>query len=370
VPELKEVFEVVTKQTEPEVGSWREQKHLQRRRATTRRAGAFIIVAVIAVVGLLVGINLSRVGKSETGDMPSPTPTEAFLRNGYYLLPSDGGSLRSYPVPVRGFWFRFSPDGSRVAFVLPVSGRTATDPSTGGSGQFEGTANEGTHQIFVMDRDGTHIVQLTHGEFDAGSPTWSEDGRWIAYIVGTTPNSQEIAIQRASGQGEPQVLTALAGGRAFYPTWLPDGSAIGFLYVYPNGVRSEIRTVTMAAPEEVRRLPIANAHFPDWSPDGRQITLTSYGPADGDGRVAITDVDGSNQNALTTIDSLWPFWSPDGRIVAFTGYAPDGSGYKEVGTYVYEVATGEVRLVRAGVQAEGWVDAQTLLVSTPGVPNR
>jgi hypothetical protein len=54
--ELREVFEMVTKQTEPDVDAWREQEQRQRRRTRNRRWGALALAAAIGIVAVIVVI--------------------------------------------------------------------------------------------------------------------------------------------------------------------------------------------------------------------------------------------------------------------------------------------------------------------------
>ena len=68
MPELKEVFDMVTKQTEPEVDSWREQEQRQRQTARNRRIGAFALVAAIAAVAAVIAISAMR---PEIGTAPA-----------------------------------------------------------------------------------------------------------------------------------------------------------------------------------------------------------------------------------------------------------------------------------------------------------
>jgi hypothetical protein len=64
MPELKEVFDVTTRQIEPDLDAWREQEHRQRRVARNRKVGAIAVVAVIAIVaGMLIA---RSVGGSST----------------------------------------------------------------------------------------------------------------------------------------------------------------------------------------------------------------------------------------------------------------------------------------------------------------
>jgi len=57
--ELKEVFEMVTKQTEPDVDAWRDQERRQRRKTMTRKVGAFALAAAIGIAAVV----LQRIGR-------------------------------------------------------------------------------------------------------------------------------------------------------------------------------------------------------------------------------------------------------------------------------------------------------------------
>jgi len=52
MPELKEVFDLTTKQIEPDVDAWRQQEVRQRNHATGRRVGAIVVAAAVAIGGL------------------------------------------------------------------------------------------------------------------------------------------------------------------------------------------------------------------------------------------------------------------------------------------------------------------------------
>src|SRR5690242_12608064 len=58
-----------------------------------------------------------------------------------------------------------SPDGRRIAFSRGLEGRS---------------------DIFVMNRDGSGLVNLTHARGDDYDPMWSPDGRRIAFTSNRT----------------------------------------------------------------------------------------------------------------------------------------------------------------------------------------
>ena len=79
MPELKEVFDMVTKQTEPEADSWREQEQRQRRFARNRRIGAISVAAAIclATVAVVLGTRADPNGTTpEPGVNPDATAAE------------------------------------------------------------------------------------------------------------------------------------------------------------------------------------------------------------------------------------------------------------------------------------------------------
>ena len=115
----------------------------------------------------------------------------------------------------------FSPDGARIAFV---SNRTP-DPD-----------RNDESAVFVMEaRAGSEVVQLTsHDGPDGGKPSFSPDGKWIAFLRGdetryTAYNQNRAAVVPATG-GPVRVLTASLDRRVFGPlVWSEDSARLAFL---------------------------------------------------------------------------------------------------------------------------------------------
>jgi hypothetical protein len=76
MPELREVFEMTTKQMEPDVDAWREQEKRQRRSARNRKIGALAVAAAIGVAALVV-VLANRGGQNTTTPAGEPAAVVA-----------------------------------------------------------------------------------------------------------------------------------------------------------------------------------------------------------------------------------------------------------------------------------------------------
>jgi len=117
----------------------------------------------------------------------------------------------------------WSPDGKFLAFS---SNRSTPDP--------DATYDSSIWVVAATNSDkGAHLTQITTNLGADGSPAWSPDGKWIAYVTQLDPHlfdysTKHLAIAPATG-GEAKVLTLAFDRMATNPRFSPDGKFIYFI---------------------------------------------------------------------------------------------------------------------------------------------
>jgi Tol biopolymer transport system component len=252
----------------------------------------------------------------------------------------------------------------------------------------------GVRGIHLIKPDGTGDIQLTppfnsviaggpqqgahYPCTDARDPSWSPDGRYVAYaclLNSLTTSNYDIWIHVISKgtPGDPldfdYPLLTLPASLELRPAWSPDGTMIAFVTNAPGivgtGTNSKIAvTQVLSAVTPIGPgggVPFAQSvgsytilsddtftnFSPTWSPDSQAIAFSTtrsgghdiyrmsarYGEADQATFVRLTTSPANDTN---------PSWSPDGRTIAF---ASDRSGSNQI--YLMSALSGEAGIPAA-----------------------
>lgn len=193
--------------------------------------------------------------------------------NQVWLLPRDGGeAFQLTDTKGRLSSYEWSPDSQRLAVVIGdpdpdapnPDAPAAQAPANNGGGRGRGGAGGPAPKPIVIDRyhfkqDGQGYITghrhsyiyifdiatrktdrlTTQTKWDEGGPSWSPDGRFIAFSSNHVadpdrdPGGQIYIAEAKPGTAE-KMLTALdghagGGGRGGKPEWSPDGKWLAFL---------------------------------------------------------------------------------------------------------------------------------------------
>ena len=172
----------------------------------------------------------------------------------------------------------WSPDGKKIVFE-----RSPT-------GSVNGT------DVWVMNANGSGATDLTAkwAGFD-GDPAWSPGGKRIAFTSTRTGN-KEIFLMNPDGSGLLDITNNPASDSD--PSWSPDGEFVAFtsdrdgnLEIYETNDRFQLRRLTNN---------VALDALPSFSPDGKYIVFESDRFAAGNRDIYVMNSDGTNVRRLTT----------------------------------------------------------------------
>ncbi|MGO2147366.1 MULTISPECIES: Tol-Pal system beta propeller repeat protein TolB [Halomonas] len=125
--------------------------------------------------------------------------------------------------------------------------------------------------LYIADADGRNSQQVLTSDQPIMSPTWSPDGRKLAYVSFETERPAIYIQDIATGQ---RVMATSFDGINGAPTWSPDGRRIA-MSLSKDG-QPEIYIMDIAN-RSVERVTNSNSidTEPAWSPDGRSLLFTS-----------------------------------------------------------------------------------------------
>lgn len=253
-----------------------------------------------------------------------------------WLLDRRGGEAKRITELKGGIdAYDWAPDSKRIALIMRDVTDTTADSTNAkpkpividryhfkddDNGYLDSTRSH----LYVFDLADKKATLLATSNFNEASPTWSPDGKWIAFASNRSPgdadrtNNSDIYVIEPRAGVQPRQLTTFSGPDTGPLAWSPDGQLIAYLrgsepkfYAY-NEARLAVVPVSGGASRvltESLDRPITSPHF---TADGASITFLYVDDrAEHVGRVALA---GGAVQQLTN----------DRRVVQSISHTKDG----------------------------------------------
>jgi WD40 repeat protein len=256
-------------------------------------------------------------------------------------------------------WDVASAAGAPVGEPPPATGEppapvvTGRPPASGAQLAFISTRS-GKADLYLMNMDGSGVVNLTDNPAREAKPAWSPDGFRLAYLsAGAGKLNSGLYVMNADGTALTTIYQDQRRVGGF--DWAPDGLRLVFSVLENEGdgqtptAAIYVANVDGSGLKHIYSSSLrgAAAEVVGWSPDGNWLAF----PGEQGGAVSIFSArpDGSEVTNLTASPSndFFPSWAPDSsRIIFSRGALP-----------IHALEATEIHLAFPGTRTQSFVNA-------------
>ena len=209
--------------------------------------------------------------------------------------------------------------------------------------------NKGNRELYMMNPDGSDVVQLTHSPKSEFNALWRPDGKKIGFLSSAS-GSVQLWEMNTDGTGL-QKISDIEGGVSGF-SYAPDMSHI--LFIKEVCIDNPFAELYEGLPDASGRIntDLMYRHWDHWVDSYSHIFITEYSD---EGIADLNDImDGEPWGS-----PLSPFggmeqicWGPDGKTIAYTSKKKTGKEYStstNSDIYLYELESGKTKNISEGM---------------------
>lgn len=206
---------------------------------------------------------------------------------------------------------KISPDGKWFLYTL-----TTTDSAK----------DKRNTDIWMMSWDGTENIQITNSPDGESNPQWSPDGKYISFVASRNDGTSQVYLLNRMG-GEAIKLTDVKGDLGEY-AWSPDAKKLALTITDPEDT---------SAKKNPKPYVITRYRF--------KVDVTGYQYDERKTHIYLFDVAAKKTDTLTSgkFDEGGIQWSPDGSRISFVSNRtedPDKNSNSDI--YIIDAKPGAV----------------------------
>jgi len=176
--------------------------------------------------------------------------------------------------------------------------------------------NAGRFQLMISDSDGQNPREALSSTEPIISPSWSPDGKRVAYVSFESKKPVIYIHELATGK---RIVLSNEKGNNSAPSWSPDGSKLAVSLSRDNNTQVYIINADGSGLKRISRSMAIDTE-PQFSADGKSIYFTS--DRGGSPQIYRMSVDGESVGAASRVSfkhayATSPRLSPDGKYLAY-----------------------------------------------------